>query len=242
MKLKKIASLALAGVMAVSMLAGCKGGNTPAGGNGADENTAASIVTAVNNGQDIRNKVKVTFTTDAALETAAKKAVEMYADGTTTADLTDAFKQYADLLGAKDSLSEFFGNEDTVLGYDSNTPAQPLKFKSSDSDNDGDKVTVLRVTQIAASPASEEYILNTAADTVNALVSQLDDTDKVVKGEAGKDNTGASKVVTKAGDPYEDYSYTGKVCLFSVERSSGVTSYYLVTVIEQTVTAKTLEK
>ena len=238
MKLKKIASLALAGVMAVSMLAGCKGGNTPAGGNGADENTAASIVTAVNNGQDIRNKVKVTFTTDAALETAAKKAVEKYQDGTTIADLTKAFKQYADLLGAKDSLSEFFGNENNKFMVGNSKEG----FQTSSSDNDGDKVTVLNVTQIASSPAGEEYILNSAADIVNVLVGQLDDTDKVVKGEAGKDNTGANKVVTKAGDPYEDYSYTGKVCLFSVERSSGVTNYYLVTVIEQTVTAKTLEK
>ena len=53
MKLKKIASLALAGVMAVSMLAGCKGGNTVVDGNG--NANVPSIVTAVNNGQRSRS-------------------------------------------------------------------------------------------------------------------------------------------------------------------------------------------
>ena len=67
MKLKKIASLALAGVMAVSMLTACdtaSNGNT----NGNDDvivtPVPTSIVTAVNDGQSATNDVKINFPTD----------------------------------------------------------------------------------------------------------------------------------------------------------------------------------
>ena len=51
MKLKKIASLAMAGVMAVSMLAGCSGTNVDDDNDVVVTPSASSIVTAVNNGQ-----------------------------------------------------------------------------------------------------------------------------------------------------------------------------------------------
>ena len=41
MKLKKIASLALAGIMAVSMLAGCKDGNGNSGSSSENTNTTS---------------------------------------------------------------------------------------------------------------------------------------------------------------------------------------------------------
>ena len=48
MKLKKIASLALAGIMAVSMLAGCKdGGNSNSGSSSENTNTASNFTEAV---------------------------------------------------------------------------------------------------------------------------------------------------------------------------------------------------
>ena len=232
MKLKKIASLALAGVMAVSMLAGCKGGSTVVGGK--DDATVPSIVSAVNNGQSVGNDVKVTFTTDAALENAAKKAVELYQDGASTAtnnaNLRTAIAQYGpDLLGAENNFTDFYSNE-SISG---------VTFANAEDAYDGEKNTFMNVSYVGQSPASDAYIMNAAAAIVDGYVSQLDDTTKVTKEDAEKDPTLAP---TEAGDDYFDYSYTGNVCLFSVERSSGVTSYYLATVIEQTVTEKTLEK
>ena len=77
MKLKKFAAMMLAGVMAVSMLAGCsgKGGNN--GGEVVVEPSSSSIVAAFNNGQDEDNDVKVTFTADSGLENTLKKAVTL---------------------------------------------------------------------------------------------------------------------------------------------------------------------
>lgn len=73
MKLNKILALALSGVMAVSMLAGCSNNN---GGNNEEEQTPATgVVAAVNNGQSADNKVKITFTADNNLDTALQAAV-----------------------------------------------------------------------------------------------------------------------------------------------------------------------
>ena len=78
MKLKKIASLALAGVMAISMLAGCSG-KTENNENGSVVVTpgSSSIATAFNNGQDADNKVKVTFTADSKLESQLNQVVKL---------------------------------------------------------------------------------------------------------------------------------------------------------------------
>ena len=78
MKLKKIASLALAGVMAVSMLAGCEGGkgndnNNP--DNGQPVITTTPVVDAVNKGQKSTNAVKIKFTKNDSLDAALAKAL-----------------------------------------------------------------------------------------------------------------------------------------------------------------------
>ena len=63
MKLKKIASLALAGIMAVSMLAGCKdGGNGNSGSSSSGTTvTAAPIVSAMNNELSEKQKEQLSF-------------------------------------------------------------------------------------------------------------------------------------------------------------------------------------
>ena len=68
MKLKKIASLMLAGVMAVSMLAGCSNGTKPE--NPTDEPTGSndSIATYLNDAQKYNDGVKIDFTYDASME------------------------------------------------------------------------------------------------------------------------------------------------------------------------------
>ena len=243
MKLKKIASLALAGVMAVSMLAGCSNGSSNNGGNTGD-GAAVSIVDAVNNGQSIKNKVKVTFTSDAALESAAQKAVEMYGDGLAPSDMLKVVKQYASLINVEGEnnnapyFSSAWTNTEVFYSNEQNNAGMTNSSKS----NDGEAHSFVQVVRLTNSPASDAYIQNLAADVVDSLVANLDDTNKVVKGETGKDDTGVAKVVTKAGDNYQDYSYTGKVCLVENELSTGVTHYYLVTVLTQTVTNHKLEK
>lgn len=78
MKLKKIASLVLAGLMAVSMLAGC-GDNSSSNNNGTvvEPGNSTIIVDAANDAQDPANDVKVTFTSDAKLLSALQGAIEL---------------------------------------------------------------------------------------------------------------------------------------------------------------------
>ena len=104
MKLKKIVSLALAGILAVSMLAGCSG-------NSGDKNegvvvnptgTAASVIAELN--KDTTDKV--TFTADSALETALNTYVE-YLGNTAFTDVKSAKNYFEGLanLNTKDLIA-----------------------------------------------------------------------------------------------------------------------------------------
>ena len=110
MKLKKIASLALAGLMAVSMLAGC-------GDNSSNNNTTvvpgtSSVVSAVNDGQNANNKVKITFTSSTVLENAINTLV---------ADNGDKVLTSGNFAGAMPKLTgETYG---TAVWSDTNTPS-----------------------------------------------------------------------------------------------------------------------
>src|SRR5699024_2022242 len=111
MKLKKIASLALAGIMAVSMLAGCSNANNNNGDDNDDTVVVPvddSLATAVNSELSAKVKNTLPITADANLE-AALKAV---ADKIATADLknnkfivsSDA-KDVRHLMGLDDDAS-----------------------------------------------------------------------------------------------------------------------------------------
>ena len=68
MKLKKIASLALAGIMAVSMLAGCKdGGNSNSGSSSSEVTTVSGAAAAINAELD-KNKDLISFSDDTSIE------------------------------------------------------------------------------------------------------------------------------------------------------------------------------
>lgn len=101
MKLKKIASLALAGVMAVSMLAGCStasnGGNNGGEGEGEGEGTVVSgyssvLGEALKNVDCIKDKDYITFQDNAADEAALQTAVD--------AVEAEALEDYATTWGA----------------------------------------------------------------------------------------------------------------------------------------------
>ena len=77
MKLKKIASLALAGIMAVSMLAGCKDGSGDDTPVVPETPTVSGIADAANGERTdyMKNSMKLSFTESAALSDALKAAV-----------------------------------------------------------------------------------------------------------------------------------------------------------------------
>lgn len=78
MKLNKVLALALSGVMAVSMLAGCSNNSGNGGQNGeeqppVDDTTIASVL----NDEQADNDVKVNFTYSSSLETALQKTLSV---------------------------------------------------------------------------------------------------------------------------------------------------------------------
>ena len=216
MKLKKIASLALAGLMAVSMLAGC-GNNANSGNNNNNGTVSSSIVDAVNNGQDSYNDVKVTFTADSKLQDAVDKVVAAYGNHITAQALNE-IKQYAGLVDPIDNVNDFKSNA-----------AAPTK--------DGEKVTYFGVIYLGVGDMSEAYLNNQAVAEINDLVADLDDTTLVTADDYKKDQTYA---ITKDGATYYDFSYTGKICMSEVNVGGMTTAYAAVVVIEQTAAEKTL--
>ena len=217
MKLKKIASLALAGVMAVSMLAGCSTGT----GNGDNSGVtvgagATSVVGAVNDGQSSGNDVKITFTSDAKLENALKVAVEMYGD--TTAMQQNLWETVCKLTGIDpvENFTDLWGKN--PAGHD---------FATAVADDDNKSRTYLAVAALPAT--SEEAALKMVADAMDEMVGELVNT-TYVEGTTGSEAT------------YFNYDYKGSVVMISAETSNGVTFWYVAGTITQTVDAKKQDK
>ncbi len=108
MKLKKIASLMLAGVMAVSMLAGCSTGTKPE--EPTEDPVDTSIASYLNDAQE-DNDVKAKFTYDADLEAMMEKALDVYG---TQATVTNIRQQIKDSMDSVDvwgnQLSDLYAN------------------------------------------------------------------------------------------------------------------------------------
>ena len=98
MKLKKIASLALAGIMAVSMLAGCKDGGNGNSGSSSSEPTAPAGYTATvyaelsKTTKDVLKTKENSVVTDMANAAKAAYKAEFYGDMVTLSGKTPAYQ------------------------------------------------------------------------------------------------------------------------------------------------------
>ena len=216
MKLKKIASLMLAGVMAVSMLAGCSGngnnGDNNNGGNTVVEPGTSSIVTAFNDGQDKDNKVKVTFSSDASLDAALQKAGKEVGS---SADAGNVVYYVQNLMGKFYCPLSEFATADTkdnkIVDKQSKTMIGVVWLESDDY-------------------WTEEDAINAAARNVDDVIATLA-TDN--KNSNGKNDT--------VGRKYYTFDYTGTVSMISVAQESGATYYYVVFTITQTAAQQTVK-
>lgn len=108
MKLNKVLALALSGVMAVSMLAGCSNNSGNGGQNGGeqppvDDTTIASVL----NDEQADNDVKVNFTYSSSLETALQKTLSVVGND---ADADDVDDYLANVLDVDDVIiKNFYG-------------------------------------------------------------------------------------------------------------------------------------
>ena len=163
MKLKKIASLMLAGVMAVSMFAGCatttpeqpEQPETPATSNAADMLYSELTGSA---------KDKVSAVANADLDEALENAVDKYFDYTSIVDDVYGYNYLTEISLSKLGTSV---NNAMKASY-----APGIRFSGIDNrDDDSDKVAVA-VYAINAS-TSDAYVMEQIADQLDSYLSKL---------------------------------------------------------------------
>ena len=88
MKLKKIASLMLAGVMAISMLAGCSGKSTDDNNNGQENNGTQTTGVSAAFASNLSDKNTVKFDDNVTYQAVLAKAAKMVDDSTIKAVTT----------------------------------------------------------------------------------------------------------------------------------------------------------
>ena len=112
MKLNKVLALALSGVMAVSMLAGCSGNPGNGGQEGEQPPVADTTIASVLNDEQAAtdNKVKIDFTYSSSLENALEKALTEFGASVNPEKVDD---RVAEILGVKDvNIKELYGSSE----------------------------------------------------------------------------------------------------------------------------------
>ena len=211
MKLKKIASLMLAGVMAVSMLAGCSNGTKP------DDDKKDPVVDSSLTGKVIAalsedtTKV-VSFGSDSDLDAAVAKLIENFGVNNLNKIKASELKNINDDISDKTAFD--FGKTST----DKNAAEKDAKEAS---------VTVI-LTQNQLDDlkgASTEYAVKMIADLIDDKIEDLE----------LKENSKTYTYDTDKGDFWYDFSYTGNLSVTEVKDAvTGVSSYVVVCTIART--------
>ena len=137
MKLKKIASLALAGIMAVSMLAGCKDGSDNNGGtgNGGDitptSTYTSTVLSATSNAQKLMSAAPNSKLDKAVSEVAANYSVRAYTALTFIRNAND-FDAWVDTASRYMGDAIYATNGFTNNSYVAGGTAEPLKNGTDD--------------------------------------------------------------------------------------------------------------
>ena len=231
MKLKKIASLMLAGVMAVSMLTAC---NTTSNDN--DDNQDDDIVIPVddsfavdiNNELNTAQKNTLTITADSDLEALLNKVADKFDDHSlqiTAGEVVTAFvldsqstvpQDARHLMGLKDDASLTTAVNGGVAsswapdGWNSVKNAGNYVWKYF-GENDSTETTLDFI--VVDGGQTEEGLAHEVADQLKALM-----TEHRMPGEA------------KVGTKDYDYDYTGHVASIKLDNLRGDESFYVVAV------------
>ncbi len=115
MKLNKVLALALSGVMAVSMLAGCSNNSGNGGQEGEQPPVADNTIASVLNDEQKDNDVKVNFTYSSSLETALQKTLSVVGGNESE---TNVESYLINVLGIDDevTMGEFCGRKFNTHG------------------------------------------------------------------------------------------------------------------------------
>ena len=185
MKLKKIASLMLAGVMAVSMLAGCNTASND-GNNGEGEGegqvSTSNSATILHDAMNGEARKMTTPAANAALDTALKNAVDTYFQNT----------EYKDVLKF-DKVGNVDGKmyEALVSAMGAKKSINPELYAGANND----KVTTAVLLYAVEASVSDTYALEKVADEIQYSVAGLSETS--ANGEWNYTYTVSASIVTK---------------------------------------------
>lgn len=229
MKLKKFAALALAGVMAVSMLAGCSGKSTntnPSNPGTDDDETevvpSSAVVNILNSTQPVANDVQVKFTDDAKFEADMNEAIERFGlaieDTSSVSDkILAAYKNLTGKTFDKEACWSGSAGQWTNEFYDGDPDLEKVK-------KDNDK-TFIMVYHLGTKYVSVEAAVRDFADMLNTNVFE-----KLVATTLDEQ---------KPGEEYVNYSYTGTACVISaIDKDSNAPVYYFACEITQNATVE----
>ena len=212
MKLKKIASLMLAGVMAVSMLAGCSNGTKPDDGEKdpvVDSSLTGKVIAAL----DEDTTKAVNFTSSSALDNAVAKAVENYGVKYLSQVSATVLNEIDDEISNDDKLA---------LSQDaSNNEAGAKKDAKEDS-----MTVVLTGNALGVTAGvNTEYAAKMIAKKIDDKIADLDLPENSKTYTYDKDK----------GDFWYDFSYTGNLSVTEVKDAvTGASSYIAVYTITRT--------
>ena len=229
MKLKKLMALAMSGVLAVSMLAGCS--DAPVDDNQGDDDQVVNtspVVSALNDAQD-----KVEFTADSYLTSAINQVVTKV--GTSGNVSNDEMAEYiAAATGYEENVTDFSEfNGDKIPHYFGGW--RPVYYTWGNIGDDGDSMTGIEVVKVEASEAyNEEAAIRVATRKITDEVKDLVST--TFAADDNKDNIKP----TENGEDYADYTYTGTVSdIVTVKSVEGTVSYYVAYTVTQNTAVKT---
>ena len=208
MKLKKIASLALAGIMAVSMLTAC-GEGTSNSGSSSSENTTPATGVSAEFASYLKDNKNVTFADDAEYQGYLSKILK---------NLDPKHDELDDVVVLDASNNDFVTETDDVLnnnvnGYNENTS---IMARNSGSVVSFKTDTVIADAYVAPGSMSQSVVLKAVADDLNDNICDAAFQDFYVD--------------TAAADTRYDYKYNGNVSIQKVTDGSSSAWYVLVVV------------
>ena len=213
MKLKKIASLMLAGIMAVSMLAGCKSADNGNGGASSSEQTGTSNAATVlqdNLSGDARRIVK-TAAANSNLDAALKNAVDTYFN---YSDLSYSFK-FDDVLFLKNDLCDTNNKINKAV-----VDAMSAKDSVELLDSTNDKTTVaVEVYAVNASVSDTEALEMLAAKISPYLESRPEKSDDVDGSNYDYSYTISASIETREFDTVGTVKYGVKYIAVAVTQN-----------------------
>lgn len=216
MKLKKIASLALAGIMAVSMLAGCSNGNSNSGNT--EEPVAPSTGVSAKVQSLLKNDDLITLSDNSTyssyLDSAIKKAD---VDAATMGEMNGSNNVDDDILNVLKSKFE-----DNVVKYDSGNSFRAANLVKVSLEDD----VVLAYALAFDGKMSEEVVLNALATKMDAYVV---------------DSVLVSDKTDSSGKHFVTIDYTGSVSLQKVSKD-GVSTWIALFVVNSDVTRTEINK